>query len=101
MIYLGFFALMYVAFLAFMSLVVFVMYGIDKRRAKRGEWRISEKALLSLGVLGGAAGGLLGMKFFRHKTRHTYFWVINIGALILQLILPMALVVFMGGWYFY
>lgn len=99
MIYLGFFA-MYVLFLLFMSLVVFAMYGIDKRRAKRGEWRISEKALLSLGVLGGAAGGLLGMKFFRHKTKHTYFWVINTLALILQIALPFVLV-FMGGWYFY
>ncbi len=101
MIYLGFFALMYVAFLAFMSLVVFVMYGIDKRRAKRGEWRISEKVLLTSGFIGGAAGALLGMHFFRHKTKHWYFWAINIVALILQLILLMALVVFMGGWYYY
>ncbi|MCD7733055.1 MAG: DUF1294 domain-containing protein [Oscillospiraceae bacterium] len=99
MIYEGFFVLMYLGYLLLMSLVVFVMYGIDKRRAKRGEWRISEKALLTLGVIGGAAGALLGMHLFRHKTKHWYFWAINIIALCLQIILPIGLV-FMGWWYF-
>ncbi len=93
---------MYLGYLLLMSFVTFLMYGIDKRRAKRGEWRISEKALLTLGVIGGAAGGLLGMHLFRHKTKHTYFWVINIGALCLHIILPMVLAfLFVGGWYFY
>ncbi len=85
MIYEGFFVWLYAVYLLFMSFVTFVMYGIDKRRAKRRQWRISEKALLTLGFIGGAAGGLLGMHLFRHKTKHWYFWAINIIALILQL----------------
>ncbi|MCD7848171.1 MAG: DUF1294 domain-containing protein [Oscillospiraceae bacterium] len=85
MIYEGFFVWLYLLYLLFMSFVVFVMYGIDKRRAKKGQWRISEKALLTLGFIGGAAGALLGMHLFRHKTRHWYFWAINIIALGLQL----------------
>ncbi len=67
--------------LAALSLITFILYGADKHRAKRGKWRISEKTLLVFGVLGGAAGGLLGMKVFRHKTKHRYFWVINFLAL--------------------
>ncbi|MCD7784137.1 MAG: DUF1294 domain-containing protein [Oscillospiraceae bacterium] len=91
MIYEGFFVWLYVLYLLFMSFVVFVMYGIDKRRAKKGQWRISEKALLTLGFIGGAAGALLGMHLFRHKTRHWYFWAINIAALCLHIILLLML----------
>ncbi|MCD8107582.1 MAG: DUF1294 domain-containing protein [Oscillospiraceae bacterium] len=85
MIYEGFFVWLYAVYLLFMSFVTFVMYGVDKRRAKRGQWRISEKALLTLGFIGGAAGAILGMHLFRHKTKHWYFWAINIVAIILQL----------------
>ena len=51
----------------------FVLFGIDKRRARRNKWRISEKALFIPAVLGGALGGTLGMWFFHHKTKHWYF----------------------------
>lgn len=51
----------------------FSMMGADKRRAKRGAWRISEKALFLPAVLGGSLGGILGMRVFHHKTRHWYF----------------------------
>ena len=72
---------------AFISFVTFIVYGIDKFKARRGLWRISEKTLLALSLLGGAAGGLLAMQIYRHKTRHWYFYVINVGALLLQLAL--------------
>ena len=72
------FALIYSAAV---SAAAFFAYGADKRRAKRGEYRISERALLALSILGGAAGGLLGMKVFRHKTMKKYFWAVNIIAL--------------------
>lgn len=55
------------------SCVLFVMMYIDKKRARNGEWRISEKTLLSLALLGGASGGMLGMYTFRHKTKHSVF----------------------------
>lgn len=69
--------IVFIVFLAAVSLAAFILYGVDKSRAKRGAWRISEKALLCLSFFGGAAGGLLGMVLFRHKTRHRYFWAVN------------------------
>ncbi len=51
----------------------FVLYGIDKRKAKYGQWRISEKTLIGVAVIGGSAGAILGMCLFHHKTRHWYF----------------------------
>ena len=72
---------------AAMSAVTFLLYLIDKSRAKRGAWRIPEKALLGCGILGGAAGGLLGMKLFRHKTKKAYFWTVNGIALIVHVAL--------------
>lgn len=59
------------------SLVCFIMYGIDKSRAKNDKWRIKEQTLLMTGFFGGALGGLIGMLAFRHKTKHWYFFVVN------------------------
>ena len=53
----------------------FAAMGIDKRRAERNLWRISEFSLFIPAFLGGAPGCLLGMFLFRHKTRHTKFVV--------------------------
>lgn len=66
------------------SLIAFALYGADKWRAKRGAWRIPEKVLLGIGLICGAPGALLGMKLFRHKTQHIYFYVVNILGLLLQ-----------------
>ncbi|MBQ6230557.1 MAG: DUF1294 domain-containing protein [Eubacterium sp.] len=65
------------------NLVAFIMYGIDKSRAIKKEWRISEKSLILVSVAGGAFGALLGMHVFRHKTRHIKF----------QLIIPLTVIV--------
>ena len=55
------------------NLVMFAVYGADKRRARRGAWRVPEKTLFLLPLLGGSVGALLGMRVFRHKTKHWYF----------------------------
>ena len=60
-------------YLILMNLIAFALYGIDKRRAKQGAWRISEYTLLLVALLGGSLGALLGMRYFRHKTRHRKF----------------------------
>lgn len=60
------------------NLLTFAVYGLDKRAAKRGTWRTPEKRMLLFGVLGGAAGGILGMLCFHHKTRKLYFWIVNL-----------------------
>ncbi len=49
------------------------MMGIDKSRARRKAWRISEKALFTCALIGGSLGLTAGMYAFRHKTRHRYF----------------------------
>ena len=66
-------------------MIAFFAYGIDKRRAKKNQWRTPEAVLLSFGIFGGALGAVFAMKFFRHKTRHWYFWAINVLALATQI----------------
>ena len=56
-----------------LSLADFALMGVDKRRAKRGAWRVKERTFFLLALLGGSPGALLGMWAFRHKTRHWYF----------------------------
>lgn len=68
-----------------LSVITFFMYGIDKFKAQRGKWRISEKALLVSSFIGGAVGGFLAMQLFRHKTKHWYFNVVNILGLVWQI----------------
>ena len=64
---------MLVFYLFAVNLTAFCLMGVDKRKAKRDAWRISEKTLFLPVVLGGSLGGILGMKVFRHKTKHWYF----------------------------
>lgn len=59
--------------LALSNAAAFLLMGADKGKARRGGWRISEKALFLFPLLGGALGGLAGMHLFHHKTRHWYF----------------------------
>lgn len=59
--------------IAIMSLIGFCAMGIDKAKAKAGAWRIPEKTLFGIAILGGGAGVWLGMELFRHKTKHWYF----------------------------
>ena len=74
------------AILAF-SILAFLLYGIDKSRAKRGRWRISERFLLAVGFCGGAMGALFGMAVFRHKTKKWYFTAVNRVGLLWQAVL--------------
>ena len=59
-----------VYYLIALNIVTFLVYGIDKWKAKRAKWRIREAALLGLAVLGGSIGALQGMKVWHHKTMH-------------------------------
>ena len=74
------------------SIVAFVLYFADKRKARRHLWRIPESVLLGIGFFGGAIGALAAMRLFRHKTNHWYFWVINVLGLAFQV----ALVIFLA-----
>ncbi|WKY48650.1 DUF1294 domain-containing protein [Eubacteriaceae bacterium ES3] len=57
------------------NLITFLMFGIDKRKAQKDKWRISEKALLLSCLAGGSLGGTIGMRYFHHKTRKNIFWI--------------------------
>lgn len=74
-------------YLLVVNLAAFTMIGVDKRRAKRGQWRIPEKTLFMPVILGGALGGTLGMHHFHHKTKHWYFRWGFFLLLLLQLLL--------------
>lgn len=50
-----------------------LLMGIDKRKAQLGKWRIPERTLFLIAILGGSPGSIAGMFFFRHKTRHASF----------------------------
>ncbi|MEA0555544.1 DUF1294 domain-containing protein [Lysinibacillus irui] len=61
------------AYMGILSIVLLILMGMDKSRAKKHEWRIAERTLFTLAIVGGAVGGVLGMYLFRHKTRHNSF----------------------------
>lgn len=84
-------ALISLAAYAVISLIAFVLYFADKKKAQKNKWRIKEATLLGFGFFGGAIGALLAMKIFRHKTKHWYFWVVNILGLIWQIALTVFL----------
>lgn len=72
-------------YLLAVNLVLFAMMGIDKYKARKGLWRIRERTLFLTAILGGSVGGILGMKLFRHKTKHNSFKFGFPAILILQL----------------
>ena len=73
------------------NLIVFILYGVDKRRAKRGAWRIPEKTLLAGTWLLGGVGAFAAMRIFRHKTKHIAFQVsAPVGAVLSILLMLLA-----------
>ena len=74
-------------YLAVINLVGLFVMWLDKHKAKKGAWRIKEKTLFAVALLGGALGTTLGMYWFRHKTKHWYFVVGMPLILVIQIIL--------------
>ena len=73
--------------LAVINLVAFLAMGIDKYKAARQKWRIPEKTLFLLAIIGGSVGGICGIYVFRHKTLHRKFTLGFPAILILQVAL--------------
>lgn len=65
-----------IVYLVIINLLAFFLYGIDKWKAKADKWRVSEKTLLVVAVIGGSLGALIGMQIFRHKTQHWKFRIL-------------------------
>lgn len=74
-------------YMIFINILAFAAMGIDKYKAKKKKWRTPEKTLMTLAAIGGALGMIIGMNFFRHKTRHKLFLVGGPIILIMQLII--------------
>ena len=60
-------------YIAFTNILLFTLMSVDKQKAKLNQWRISEKTLFVLALIGGSVGGIVGMYTFRHKTKHLKF----------------------------
>ena len=65
----------FVLYLIVLNLVGFFIMLVDKKRAIKNQWRISEKALIVISIIGGSIGMLAGMSTFRHKTKHKKFTI--------------------------
>lgn len=76
-----------VVYLIAINMVTFLVYGLDKWKARHGQWRIPESTLLALAAIGGSVGAWVGMKVWHHKTLHKKF-VIGVPVIfILQMLL--------------
>ena len=60
-------------YLLAVNIATFLLYGIDKYKAKKGKWRISEATLLMMAAIGGSIGAWTGMRLWHHKTMHKKF----------------------------
>ena len=60
-------------YLLAVNIASFLLYGIDKYKAKKGKWRVSEATLLMMAVIGGSIGAWAGMRLWHHKTMHKKF----------------------------
>ena len=80
------------SFVVIVNLLGFIIMGIDKARAKKHSWRISEFTLFFIALIVGSLGSIIGMYTFRHKTKHKYFTWGMPAILIIQIALILFLV---------
>ena len=74
-----------IIYFVIISIIGYVLPAVDKKRAKNGEWRIPEKTLFIVSILGGSAAMLISMKHYRHKTKHKRFMIGIPCIIVLQL----------------
>ena len=86
-----------ICYLILINLIAFALFGIDKRRAKIGAYRISERTLFLSAILGGSMGALAAMYLFRHKTRHLSFTAGIPAILVIQVIAAASLLAVSSG----
>ena len=84
-------------YLLAINIVVFLLYGLDKQKARKNRWRIPEKTLLMMAVLGGGIGAYVGMKVFRHKTQKPKFYIGVPVIVLLQVIIVAFILGKVGG----
>lgn len=85
-----------IIYLICINTAAFLIYGIDKSKAVKNRWRISEASLILVAVIGGSIGALAGMKVFHHKTRKRKFSLGVPVILIIQFLLVLE-IYYLGG----
>ena len=75
----------FLIYLLIINFIGFFAMFLDKQKAKGGKWRIPEKTLFLLALIGGSLGTTVGMHAFRHKTKHWYFVAINLLGVLIHL----------------
>lgn len=81
-----------IIYIVAINLITFLAMLLDKKKAKKGSWRIKESTLLTMGLIGGSIGGIAGMYTFRHKTQKPKFVILFPTMLILQIIIAIYLI---------
>lgn len=80
-----------VTYLISVNAVAFILMLADKRKARKGAWRIPESTLMGIALLGGSIGAIAGMNLFRHKTKHPKFFIGLPVILALQIVLGLVI----------
>ena len=83
------------AYLLLVNIIGFALMFIDKKRAQKNQWRIKEATLFLTAAIGGSIGSMLGMKVFRHKTKHLSFLIGMPAILIIQVALVIGYFVYL------
>jgi uncharacterized membrane protein YsdA (DUF1294 family) len=83
-------------YLILMNVIGLLIMGVDKAKAKKHAWRIPERTLFLVSVLGGSVGTWVGMYLFRHKTKHWYFVIGMPAILVVQVVIAVA--AYRHGW---
>lgn len=81
-----------VIYLLAINIITFLIMWWDKHEAKVGDWRVSEKTLFMLVLIGGGIGGIIGMYTFRHKTKK---WKFTIGLPVILILEIILVIIFM------
>ena len=84
-----------ILYLILINLAAWGLMGADKYRTRKHAWRIPERTLFAVALLGGSLGAILGMYLWHHKTKHWYF-VIGMPLILVAQIL---VCVWIGGWF--
>ena len=83
-----------IIYVIIINIITFLAMLIDKKKAQKGKWRISEKALFTLVLLGGGIGGIAGMYTFRHKTQKLRFVIGFPAILVFEIIIILYFTIF-------
>ena len=82
-----------IIYLIAINLIGFFAMFLDKQKAKKGNWRIPEKTLVTISLIGGSIGGIIGMYLFRHKIQKLRFAIGFPVILVMQIVIVIYLIV--------